>query len=429
MLPGVEQGTDYEALTELWKAPSEQWNQDTHVVNIAMMLKYEAVVCDLLGTEYKDIPEKLYSVLMKYNGTAVDTFTGDECLSGLSPIQGTELCSVVELMYSFETLYLLTGDVKWAQRLETVAFNALPATISDDMWTHQYDQMSNQIACTPFEDKPIFRTNNGEAHLFGLEPHYGCCTSNFGQGWPKLALSAFMIKENEVVCGVALPSRLCVNMNGVPVTVTLDTQYPFKKRMNFTVSAPEATDMKFKVRIPDFAKSLTVNGVETQVAEYLEFDGFDKGDTRIEIKFEILPVLVKRPYELYSLKYGSLVFSANIKARYEKHEYVRDGVERKFPYCDYSLYPCEEWNFAFASGRITVEERTLGSVPFSSTAPPVVAQVDMCHIDWEYETGYKNVCAKFPASIKAVDTPFKVELYPYGCAKLRMTEIPLAETP
>ena len=43
-------------------------------------------------------------------------FTGDECLSGVSPIQGAELCSVVELMYSYEHLYACTGDKKWAER-------------------------------------------------------------------------------------------------------------------------------------------------------------------------------------------------------------------------------------------------------------------------------------------------------------------------
>ncbi|MBS6474654.1 MAG: hypothetical protein KH354_01510 [Clostridiales bacterium] len=129
-------------------------------------------------------------ILYEYNGMPAGTFTGDECLSGLGPIQGTELCSVTELMYSYELLYTHTRDRKWVERLETVAFNALSATISDDMWTHQYDQLSNQIACQKFEGKPIFRTNNGESHLFGLEPSYGCCTAKFNQGWPKFALSA-----------------------------------------------------------------------------------------------------------------------------------------------------------------------------------------------------------------------------------------------
>ena len=103
-----------------------------------MMLKSEAVSCDILGDKYADFADRFKLILKEYNGTPVGLFTGDECLSGISPIQGTELCAVAEQMYSYELLYAYTGDKKWAEELERLAFNALPATISDDMWTHQY---------------------------------------------------------------------------------------------------------------------------------------------------------------------------------------------------------------------------------------------------------------------------------------------------
>lgn len=62
--------------------------------------------------------------------------------------------SVVEPMYSCERLYVITGDAVWAERLERLAFNALPAAISDDMWTHRYDQMVNQIVVWHFLGNP-----------------------------------------------------------------------------------------------------------------------------------------------------------------------------------------------------------------------------------------------------------------------------------
>ena len=136
------QGADYDALTEQWKTPLNRWRYETHIVNLAMMLKAEALECALTGAPYTDRAEALYEVLAACNGTPVGLFTGDECLSGLSPIQGTELCAVVEQMYSYEQLYACTGDEKWLERLELAAFNALPAACSDDMWAHQYVQMS-----------------------------------------------------------------------------------------------------------------------------------------------------------------------------------------------------------------------------------------------------------------------------------------------
>ena len=36
---------------------------------------------------------------------------------------------------------------------------------------------------------------------------------------------------------------------------------------------------------------------------------------------------------------GPLLYSVAIDERWEKLEYARDGVERKFPYCDYEIYP------------------------------------------------------------------------------------------
>ena len=163
-----EQGTDYSEKAGLWERPLNKWTYDTHIVNLTMMLKAEAVSHDLLHEEYTDKAEMFRTILDRYNGTPVDLFTGDECLSGLSPIQGTELCSVAEQMYSYELLYAYTGDTKWAERLETIAFNALPATISDDMWAHQYVQQSNQISCQRFPGKSLFRTNGPEAHIFVL---------------------------------------------------------------------------------------------------------------------------------------------------------------------------------------------------------------------------------------------------------------------
>ena len=412
-----EQGVDYETLGDKWVRPLNKWSYETHVVNLAMMLKYEAVSAELLGDNYKDIAEKLYTVLYEHNGTAVGTFTGDECLSGLSAIQGTELCSVVELMYSYELLYAYTGDDKWAERLEKVAFNALPATISDDMWTHQYVQQSNQIACEKFPGKSIFRTNNEEAHLFGLEPHFGCCTSNFGQGWPKLTLSAYMHKDNKIISALPLPSYLETDK----AKVLLETEYPFKNSLHYYITAME--DFEFSVRLPSFAKNVTVNGKASDKDTEFALKKSDK--TEITIDFDVYPSFAQRPYGLNTVEYGSLVFSLPIKSESKMYEYVKNGVERKFPYCDYELLAQNDWNYAFSDSKLTLEEKETGEVPFSSEHPPLIIKAKAKKINWGLEDGYESVCAKVPMSKDVISGEEEITLYPYGCAKLRMTEMPL----
>ena len=414
-----EQGTDYNKLTEYWKRPLNKWTWETHIVNMSMMLKAEAVSHELLGNEYTDEAEKLRTVLDEYNGTPVGLFTGDECLSGRSPIQGTELCAAVDMMYSYELLYAHTGDSKWAERLEVVAFNALPATISDDMWTHQYDQMSNQIACQRFPGKSLFRTNDSEAHLFGLEPHYGCCTANFSQGWPKLACSAFMHQGDTVINVVPIPSELKTE----DLTVSLETNYPFENSFCYTLSASKA--FTFKIRIPGFARNLQVNGQTAENRGELTFDVGAGEERLITVSFDTVPYLEKRPYDLYTVKCGSLVFSVPVAYEKKMYEYERNGVERKFPYCDYEYIPRSDWNYAYADTALALEYCNVSNIPFSSENPPVVIRTNVRKINWGLEDGYETVCAKVPESRAPISDRQEILLYPYGCAKLRMTEIPL----
>jgi hypothetical protein len=413
-----EQGTDYRKLVDRWKRPMNYWRYETHIVNMALMLKTEAVTHNMLNGEYKGSAEYFYDILYRYNGTPVGIFTGDECLSGLSPIQGTELCSVVDEMYSIEKLFAVTGDYKWAERLELIAFNALPATISDDMWTHQYDQMSNQIACIRFPGRSLFRTNNSEAHIFGLEPSYGCCTANFHQGWPKFALSAFMKDRDKIISVIPVPSAL----DDEGINIELVTDYPFKNTLKYIIRTDK--DFKFVVRIPSFAENITINGNKTEKTPEISFELTAGDNTEIIISFDTLPYFENRPYGLKTVKCGSLVFSLPVEYEKKMHEYVSNNVERKFPYCDYEYIPRSTWNFGFADGKLKVNRKEISDIPFSSSAPPVTVTVKMAEIDWGLEDGFESVCAKIPESTEPIGEEREMQLYPYGCAKLRVTEIP-----
>lgn len=415
------QGYDYRKAVCHWKTPFAKTRWDTHIVNIAMMLKYEAVSYEILGEEYTDRAEYFHNILKNYNGTPVGLFTGDEHLAGLSPIHGTELCAVVEQMYSYERLFANTGDKKWLERLELLAFNALPATISDDMWTHQYDQLSNQIACKKFPGKPIFGTNGADSHLFGLEPNYGCCTANFSQGWPKFVLSSFMHKGNTVLSSVLLPASLSTD----DFTIISETDYPFENSVKYKICAENA--FTFKVRIPSFAESLTVDGQKIPVCEYLIFNIADGENREISISFTASPKLTDRPHDLKTVTYGSLVFSLPITFNKEIHEYTENGVERKFPYCDYEYTPVSDWNYAFSDVEFEVTHHKVGEIPFSSESPAITVNAKMKKIPWGLEHGYETVCAKTPESCIPLSGEETKALYPYGCAKLRMTEIPLTD--
>ncbi len=419
------QGADYPAMVELWKRPLNKWTFETHIVNICMMLKYEALCTALLGDSYTGQAEQLWNMLETYNGTAVGTFTGDECLSGTGNQQGTELCAVVELMYTCEWLYRITGDATWADRLEKVAFNALPATFSDDMWTHQYDQMVNQVACVEFPGKSFFRTNPSESHLFGLEPNYGCCTANFSQGWPKLALHVLQRTEDGLCLAHLLPVSAGVQVAGKAVHLQVKSDYPFRLSADITVDAPQAVAFELKIRVPAWAKHVCINGQRIACRrQHIVLAKEWSGHENLHLAMEAAPRLAHRPTGLKTAEYGPLVFSLPIEAEYRMREFTRDGVERKYPYCDYELYPQSPWRFGFAGNELAVQEQEIAQVPFSSEHPPITLQASLAPVAWEWADGYDTVPAVAPSSGKPAGAPRPVQLIPYGCAKLRMTEMP-----
>ena len=418
-----EQGAKYESFTDRWIVPLNIWTMETHIVNLTMMLKTEAVEKALFGNSGISASAE-DAVLRKYNGTAVGLYTGDECLAGVSNVQGTELCSVNELMYSLEWLYRVTGDSKWADRLETVAFNALPATFSDDMWTHQYLQMANQIECSLFPNKAIFRTNGGESNLFGLEPNYGCCTANGGQGWPKLAMNAFL-KENESTLHipVLMPASLNTVMNGKKLSLRVITEYPFRHTASVIAEAEEGTEVTVTVRVPAWAEGVSVNGKEMTGKKRLKLK-IGGGRTEYRIVYLSSPRMVSRPHGLKSAAWGPLVFALPRKAEWLKKEYTRNGVERKYPYCDYELKSDDPWAFGFDGEELSVTFAEGDDYPFSSVNPRVVLNARMAPFNWGYADGYTTVSDPFPKNCKGVGKTESKTLYPYGCAKLRVTEIP-----
>ncbi len=420
-----QQGADYPSFTETWKRPLNQWTFHTHIVNLCMMFKYEAVACALLGGEYTNAAEALWQILDQYNGTAVGTFTGDECLAGRSNNRGTELCSVVELMYACEWVYSVTGDPVWAERVEKAAFNALPATMSEDMWTHQYDQQVNQVACVKMPHTPFFGTNSGEAHLFGLEPNYGCCTANMHQGWPKLALAALQGTQEGLLIAHLLPVKAETVVKGKPVTVTVDTEYPFRFSAAITVDAPEGADFALKLRIPSWAKNVRLDGKRLRVQQgHAVVARQWRGSTTLRLTMEAQPHFVARPQGLRAVEYGPLVCSLPIEAEYRRIEYEKDGVERRFPYCDYELLPKSAWNYGFDGAKLAVEERGVGGIPFSGNEPPLVIRAKLATVDWPWAPFYDSVADVKPASNLATGEGEERDLIPYGCARLRMTEMP-----
>ena len=188
-------------------------------------------------------------------------FSGDEHFAGRNPSQGTELCAVVEAMFSLETIIAVIGDAMLGDRLEKIAYNPLPGTFTADLWAHQYDQQPNQVLCSspPATGQPTVRTRNSS----GSSRISAAARRTIHQGWPKFAASLWMATPGQGLAAIAYaPSEVNTTIRGVPVKVVEETEYPFRERIRLQIDPESPVQFDLQLRIPQWAANVTatVNG-------------------------------------------------------------------------------------------------------------------------------------------------------------------------
>ena len=397
----------------------DSWDHLSHGVNVAMSLKYLGQDYLITGDDkYREEVHHALGELMKFHGQLSGLFSTDEWLAGTHPSQGTELCAVVEYMFSMESLLEDLGDATFGDYLEAAAFNALPATISRDWKSHQYDQQVNQVMC----NRAVRGwTSNGEdSNLFGLEPHYGCCTANMHQGWPKYSQYLWMHSSE---LGLTAISYAPCTLETDGVKLRVESDYPVRNSATITVES--STPQKISLRIPQWASSVhcTVNGHESPVTDgdYLTLNEVPPHAT-IEISFGTEVRFIHRAQNATGVKFGALLFALPIK---ETWLYAKG----EGPLPDWQVLPASNWNYALqigASAQVRLRNEPLPAQVFDSRHSPVSVHVKGRLVP---EWGMKADSADTPPLGPVhTSTPIEdLELVPYGGAKLRIAEFPISE--
>ncbi|MGB9595356.1 MAG: beta-L-arabinofuranosidase domain-containing protein [Candidatus Poribacteria bacterium] len=403
------------------------FDQTTHVVNNAMAIKSPGVwFCQTHNESDKMSVYQILEMLDKYHGQVTGIFTGDEHYAGLNPSQGTELCAVVEYMFSLENLISIFGDVAFSDRLEKIAFNALPATFKPDMWAHQYDQQANQVICKHSEDK-VYATNGPDSNIFGLEPNYGCCTANMHQGFPKFASHLWMKSDDSGLAIVAYaPSEVNINLSGSSVNAILETDYPFSDKLNFIIKTDKSIEFPLYLRIPSWADNAEIkignDVIKAKSGTYHKIVHKWLGITPLTLHLPMKVVTSRRYHNSIAIERGALVYSLKIGEEWKK-------VKGEEPHADWEVYPTTDWNYALEINEANPEEsmkfelRPVGNCPFSPDGAPIIAKVKGRKIpEWTIE---HNAAGPLPESpVKSSEPLEELTLIPYGCTNLRITEFP-----
>ncbi|MFC4986281.1 beta-L-arabinofuranosidase domain-containing protein [Saliphagus infecundisoli] len=406
----------------------DETDHAAHVVNNAMGIKAPGVRYLLTGkTDDRVGSAQAINALDRYHGQATGLYSGDEFFGGKHPSRGTELCGVVEYMYSLEVLASIHGNARFGDRLERLAFNGLPATFTPDMWTQQYDQQANQVICNVAE-KDWF--NDPEANVFGLAPNFGCCTANMHQGWPKFASHLWMRDGDELATIAFAPNAVTTDLDGQQITVSEETNYPFGESVVFTVETDEPATFALSIRLPWWVETTTVttpdHGTETieATADYHTVERRWTDGDAVKVAFET-PTRVERRYHgAVTIHRGPLTFSFPIDAE-------RKQIGGKIPHADWEFYPTEPWNYGLElnlddpASSVSVAFNEPGNVPFSPESAPVTASVDgQLVADWGMDSDYAWADTVPSGVVRGGGDSESLTLIPYGCTNLRVTEFP-----
>ena len=405
----------------------------THGVNNAQAIKTGPVWSLVSRVESdRNGAATMLAALDRYHGLPNGMFSCDEHFAGPDPTQGSELCSVVESMFSLETALAISGNAAFGDRLERLSFNALPGTFTDDMWAHQYNQEPNQVECS-LHRRP-WVSDGPESNLFGLEPNFGCCTANFHQGWPKFANSLFMLSgaqetdaHDGLVAAAYAPCKVEALVRDTPVRVFEETDYPFRGSVRIAVSPASPLSFPFRFRIPAWAQGATicVNGepaADPAAGTFAAIERTWRTGDRVEIEFPMRARTSRWFHDSIAVERGPLVFSFPIGEDWVK---LRDrGMT-----ADWQVYPTTPWNYALkidavdAAAGFAVNESAIGEVPFAGKQTAVRIRAKARKVpDWRAEDGAANPVPQSPVATDQAEEA--IELIPYAAAKLRITAFP-----
>ena len=446
-------------LAELIHKQSFNWtdvflNQDhlsrqnsLHCVNLAQGFK-EPVIYYQQNRDPKQLQavKKAVQTIRNTIGFPTGLWAGDELLRFGDPVYGSEFCTAVEMMLSLEEIIKITGDVYWADYLERVAYNALPTQMTDNCDARQYYQQINQVTIT--REKRNFSTPHEDTDiLFGTLTGYPCCTSNLHQGWPKFTQNLWYATVDKGLAAlIYAPSKVSARVgNGTLVSISEKTNYPFEERVRFTFSFENKKVSKasfpFHFRVPGWCKQphVSLNGNDVDFVAFAE--GIFKIDREWSDKDELVidfPMEVKASYWYDGaavIERGPLVYALKMDEKWEKKEFAKE--DSRYGKWYYEVTSSSPWNFSLSGNSLKEENITKDFVvekkneialyPWTLKDAPIVIRAKGRRIPkWQLYNGSVGPINYLTQQMNDMEQEeYPIELIPYGCTTLRITEFPV----
>ena len=433
------------------------WMQEStlpnwHNVNVAECFREPATYSLLPGEEgaLRSTYNNFSLIRRIYGQVPGGMFGSDEnCRHGyIDPRQGTETCGFVEQMLSDEILMAQTGDMMWAANLEDVAFNSLPAAMTEDMKALRYLTCPNMVQSDSRNHHPGV-DNRGP--FFSMNPFSSrCCQHNHAMGWPYYAQNLVLASADG---GAALltysdcQATLLVG-DGQKIIIDEQTQYPFSEDILVTISGlGKKGTVRFPLylRIPEWAGDAHVQ-VNGQTVDCMPREGllrisrtWREGD---QVQLHLPMHLSLRRWSLnknsVSVDYGPLTMSLLIQERRVQVDSRKTAIGDSHwqENADASQWPTTEiyadspWNYALVPSLRNMQVERIAwpenNYPFAPATVPLRIKARGALVpSWgQDETGLCQVLPEPSAPRGHVED---ITLIPMGAARLRISAFPPCE--
>ncbi|HLP37689.1 beta-L-arabinofuranosidase domain-containing protein [Lacibacter sp.] len=404
-----------------------------HCVNVAQGIKTPAIQFQRTGdSSYLQSIMQGLTALRNVHGFATGMFGGDERLHGNSATQGSELCTAVEMMFSFESILPLTGDTYYADYLEKIAFNVLPTQHDDAYKVKQYFQQVNQIKIT-YDERNFFNNNDGRL-VYGLLTGYPCCTSNMHQGYPKYVqnlwyatadngIAALLFSESEVNATVAGNKK---------INFKEETNYPFDSTIKFTYTTKSPVAFPFHIRIPGWCKNATVkiNGetyAQQKGGSIVIISRTWKKNDVVTLELPMHIMLSRWDENAVAVERGPLLYALKVEEDWQQ----KKNADFNEPF--YEVFAKTPWNYGITIDAVNKlqfnikENAAPALMPWNlQNAPVTITTTGKLIENWKE---YNHSAGPQPRS--RVETGNRqtqtITLVPYGCTTLRIAQFPVTD--
>jgi len=340
----------------------------------------------------------------------------DEQFARRSAYRGTETCVVAGEIWDDMIFLSLSGDARFADAAERVAFNAGPVCTSRDGMRHVYFQAPNRVLtadCGQFKEGP--KKRGGE---YRREHFPRCCMASLNRILPIQVQHLWMKRENGLAAVMYGPNVLETTLDGAGrVKVESETDYPFGETVRMKMTVEKDAAFPLWVRIPKWCRNgeVRVNGacIETKVREkgFVRIDRVWRTGDQVALEFpQEVSVACGVDAEAGGAPYAAVTLGPLAMAL------PLEGADEN------AQAPGAAWQFAHDpevfSARV-VRSPVRKDFAWGADDSPVEVFAQLRDATWSHDPENPSL----PASVSPGERR-TVRLVPYGSARMRVSMFP-----